>query len=113
MAAQVGLSSRADDVHLSGVSFTDANTGTAVGDHGTILRTTNGGASWTAQSSGTTNWLMASLSPMPTPERRWENAEPFFARPTAAQVGLAQSSGTTVQLSGVSFTDANTGTAVG
>jgi photosystem II stability/assembly factor-like uncharacterized protein len=29
---------------LFGVAFTDANTGTAVGDGGTILRTTDGGA---------------------------------------------------------------------
>ena len=35
----------------------DANTGTAVGDGGTILRTDNGGASWTPQSSGTFNTL--------------------------------------------------------
>ena len=30
--------------YLYGVSFTDANTGTAVGWNGTIIRTTNGGA---------------------------------------------------------------------
>jgi photosystem II stability/assembly factor-like uncharacterized protein len=39
------------------VSFTDANTGTAVGLFGTILRTTNGGASWVQQPSGTTDDL--------------------------------------------------------
>ena len=39
---------------LEGVSFADANTGTAVGSHGTILRTTDGGASWVSQRSGTT-----------------------------------------------------------
>jgi len=39
------------------VSFVDANTGTAVGDFGTILRTTDGGATWTLQISGTTNNL--------------------------------------------------------
>ncbi|MFH2004381.1 MAG: T9SS type A sorting domain-containing protein, partial [Bacteroidota bacterium] len=43
---------------LLSVSFTDANTGTAVGYAGTILRTTNGGALWTSQTSGTTNELM-------------------------------------------------------
>jgi len=42
---------------LFGVSFTDANTGTAVGTYGTILRTTNGGDTWTRQTSGTTEWL--------------------------------------------------------
>ncbi len=33
----------------------DATTGYAVGDNGTILKTTDGGANWTAQTSGTTN----------------------------------------------------------
>jgi len=41
---------------LSAVSFVDANTGTAVGG-GTILRTDDGGATWTPQSSGTDNAL--------------------------------------------------------
>ena len=36
-----------------GVSFPDANNGTIVGELGTILRTTNGGATWTTQTSGT------------------------------------------------------------
>ena len=38
---------------LRSVFFTDENTGTAVGDSGTILRTTNGGSSWASQASGT------------------------------------------------------------
>jgi photosystem II stability/assembly factor-like uncharacterized protein len=37
---------------LYGVSFTDANTGTAVGLDATILRTTDGGATWLPQESG-------------------------------------------------------------
>jgi len=40
-----------------GVHFSDANTGTAVGGNGTVVRTTNGGDKWTAQSSGTTDPL--------------------------------------------------------
>ncbi len=40
--------------YLSGVSFVDANTGTAVGGGGTILHTTDGGDTWTEQESGTT-----------------------------------------------------------
>lgn len=39
---------------LDGVFFLDANTGTAVGDFGTILHTADGGDTWAAQSSGTT-----------------------------------------------------------
>ncbi len=31
--------------------------GTAVGENGTILRTTDGGTNWTQQISGTTDWL--------------------------------------------------------
>jgi hypothetical protein len=42
-------------------SFTDANTGTAVGQGGTILRTTDGGASWVAQESGTMEYLQGVL----------------------------------------------------
>jgi hypothetical protein len=36
------------DKLLSSVFFTDANTGYAVGDSGTILKTYNGGIFWTA-----------------------------------------------------------------
>src|SRR5215831_19484521 len=43
--------------NLNAISFVDANTGTAVGGGGTILHTTDGGATWTPQSSGTTFWL--------------------------------------------------------
>ena len=38
---------------LNGVSFTDANTGTAVGMMAQSYRTTNGGTTWTIQTSGT------------------------------------------------------------
>ena len=45
---------------LYGVFFTDANTGTAVGEYGTIIRTSNGGASRAEQhrSSGRSPFLM-------------------------------------------------------
>ena len=42
---------------LLAVTFTDSNTGTIVGTDGIILHTTNGGETWTKQSSGTTNHL--------------------------------------------------------
>ena len=48
-------------IGLNGVSFTDANTGTAVGDSGAILRTRDGGATWKLQFSGTNNWLDSPL----------------------------------------------------
>ena len=42
---------------LFDVSFADTNIGTAVGDFGTILRTTNGGIDWVPQTSGTMKTL--------------------------------------------------------
>src|SRR4030095_16128196 len=45
--------------NLRGASFVDANTGTVVGENGTIVRTTDGGNSWTVQASGTTQTLWA------------------------------------------------------
>jgi photosystem II stability/assembly factor-like uncharacterized protein len=39
--------------NLYAVHFTDENNGIAVGDSGTILRTTNGGTAWVIQASGT------------------------------------------------------------
>ncbi len=44
---------------LVAVSFVNANTGWVLGANGTILRSTDGGASWTRQASGTTNHLYA------------------------------------------------------
>lgn len=38
---------------LNGVHFTNDNTGWAVGEQGTIIKTTNGGSSWIIQNSGT------------------------------------------------------------
>ena len=38
---------------LWAVSFTDSSNGTAVGEVGTIVRTTDGGAHWSPQTSGT------------------------------------------------------------
>ena len=40
---------------LYGIYFTDANTGTAVGTYGTILKTTDGGKLWVDQNDGTFN----------------------------------------------------------
>ena len=46
------------DVTLRGVVFIDVNQGFAVGDGGTLIRTTNGGSAWTAVSTGMTEDLM-------------------------------------------------------
>ena len=44
---------------LMGAAFTSATSGFIVGNAGTILKTTDGGQSWTKQTSGTTNNLSA------------------------------------------------------
>ncbi len=72
---------------LYGVSFTDANTGTAVGEGGTILRTTDGATTWAAQTSGTTSRLMACRSPMRTPGRSSATAGSSCGRRTAGRRG--------------------------
>ncbi len=98
---------------LQDVSFTDADTGTAVGWHGTILRTTDGGATWVSQSSGTTNVLQSvSFTGAQT-----GTAVGWFGTIVRTTDGgaswVSQSSGTMNPLLDVSFTDVNRGTAVG
>ena len=44
---------------LSGIYFPAIDTGYATGVTGTILKTVNGGQSWSPQTSGTTNLLRA------------------------------------------------------
>jgi hypothetical protein len=44
--------------HLHSVYFFDALTGWAVGDAGKILRTTNGGTNWIAESSPATGFII-------------------------------------------------------
>ena len=98
---------------LNGVCFIDANTGTAVGNSGTIIRTTDGGQNWNIQFSGTMNRL---------------NGVSFTDANNGIVVGyggtilrttdggdnwVSQISNTADPLLGVSFTDVNNGTAAG
>lgn len=45
------------ETHFMDVIFVDDQNGWVVGSDGTILHTTDGGLNWTAQTSGTSNWL--------------------------------------------------------
>lgn len=98
---------------LAGVSFVNTSTGTAVGDGGTILRTTNGGTNWTGQTSGTALNL---------------NGVSFTDANTGTVVGAGgkilrttnggtnwtnQTSGTAQDLHCVAFTSASSGWAAG
>ena len=98
---------------LLGVSFTDANTGTAVGGSGTILRTTNGGIDWILQTSGTQSnlWGVSFIDAnIGTAVGEWGT---ILRTTNGGATWTSQSSGTTEWLTDVSFTDENNGTAVG
>jgi photosystem II stability/assembly factor-like uncharacterized protein len=121
--------------HLRGVSCPDANTCTAVGnfrsvDGGAamILRTTNGGATWAPQASGT----ISRLSGVSCPDLNtctavggvddvtsvWGTRATILRTADGGATWTLQSpsgdpNDPVPELFGVSFTDANTGTAVG
>ena len=98
---------------LLGVFFTDANTGTIVGGGGTILRTTNGGATWTAQSSGTIQDLQSVFFMDANTGTAVGSAGTILRTTNGGENWIPQFSGTNHFLSSVFFTDANTGTVVG
>jgi len=98
---------------LYGVSFTDTDTGTAVGEAGTILRTTDGGRTWSRQSSGT-NARLTGVSFTGAKTGIAAGANGTILRTTdGGGAWSIQPSGTVNWLWGVSFADADTGTAVG
>jgi photosystem II stability/assembly factor-like uncharacterized protein len=99
---------------LFGVSFTDARTGTAVGDSGTILRTTDGGATWKVRSSGTTLPLRGvTFTDANTGTVVGLNGT-ILRTTDGGATWIKQSSGlNNGSLVSVSFMDANTGVVVG
>src|SRR5207248_2989566 len=99
--------------NLRGASFVDANTGTVVGEYGTIVRTTDGGNSWTIQASGTTQTLWGVSFTDITNGTAVGEGGTILRTTDGGDHWVSQPSGTTLQFRGVSFTDANNGTAVG
>ena len=99
--------------NLRGASFVDANTGTVVGEYGTIVRTTDGGNSWTIQASGTTQTLWAVSFTDANNGTAVGEGGTIVRTTDGGTHWTSQASGTTLQLRGVSFTDANNGAAVG
>ena len=99
--------------NLRGASLVNANTGTLVGDYGTIVRTTDGGNNWTIQSSGTTQTLWGvSFTDANNGSAVGENGTILRTTDGGAH-WMPQTSGTVLNLRAVSFTDGNSGTAVG
>jgi len=99
--------------NLRGASFVDANTGTVVGEYGTIVRTTDGGNSWTIQASGTTQTLWAVSFTDPNNGTAVGEGGTIVGTTDGGAHWASQPSGTTFQLRGVWFSDANNGAAVG
>src|ERR1035437_6176802 len=91
---------------LTGGKFSDANTGTIVGDGGIILSTTNGGATWNNQSSGTTNELRGICFTDSSTGTAVGNSGTVLHTTNGGLTWSSQSSGTTLDFFGVSFTDA-------
>src|SRR5947207_9786242 len=99
--------------NLRGASFVDANTGTVVGEYGTIVRTTDGGNSWTIQASGTTQTLWAVSFTDVTNGTAVGEGGTILRTTDGGDHWASQPSGTTLQLRGVWFSDSNNGAAVG
>jgi photosystem II stability/assembly factor-like uncharacterized protein len=93
--------------NLNGVAFYDLNNGIVVGDSGIILGTTNGGTNWIVFPPSGNNINLYAVS------YRSGNWVAVGAEGTILRNGNIQTSGTTNDLFGVYFLDANYGIAVG
>ncbi|HTX70183.1 MAG TPA: YCF48-related protein, partial [Thermoleophilia bacterium] len=98
---------------LYSIAFADANNGWLVGSGGVIRHTTDGGTTWTAQTSGTTQNLrdLAFVDA----SNGWVvgNGGVILHTTNGGTTWTAQTSGTTQTLRDVVFMDANNGWAVG
>jgi photosystem II stability/assembly factor-like uncharacterized protein len=92
------------------VSFDDANNGTYTGSSGAIFRTTNGGAKWNRQVSGTTLALYSASFPDVNTGTAVGEFGTILHTTDAGKTWTTQTSGTVNRLSAVSFSDAKTGT---
>jgi len=106
--------------HLRAVAVSDSQTATAVGDHGTIVRTSDGGATWTLQGSTSSVDLRGvSFVDSNTGNWPWVAAGPSRLLPPSLVRTTDGGATWTPQPSGRPFPerrifrDANTGTAVG
>jgi len=98
---------------LTSVTFTDSSHGWAVGEAGTILATSDGGATWNGQSSGTNARLWAVA--FTDPSHGWAVGGDgiILATTDGGTTWTKQSSGTNEDLYSVTFTDSSHGWAVG
>ena len=98
---------------LQTVSFTDANTGTAVGVFGQIRRTTDGGNTWTLLAGGANKYLTGVSFTDSNNGTIVGDLGHILRTTDGGATWTTQASGTTNFLWQVKFTDASTGTVVG
>lgn len=100
---------------LWGVKFINQLTGTCVGENGTIRTTTNGGTTWFAQASGTTDTLFCINFPKPSYDTGYICGTSGTLRKTTngGVNWFSLPSGTTNTLKSIFFVNANTGYTVG
>ncbi len=112
-ATQASDSSSSIGSNLNGVKFTDSSHGWAVGYGGVILATTNGGGTWTPQTSGTTNDLYGVS--FADQNHGWAVGYngTILATSNGGSTWTTQTSGTTNPLLAASFADSSHGWAVG
>lgn len=99
---------------LRDITFSDALTGYCVGDNGTLLKTTDGGATWASKPTGSNRWLSSVHFPVPDTGyvvstgynwgflRSTDAGETWTTHPIQPVVNLSS-------LEVVHFTDATTG----
>jgi photosystem II stability/assembly factor-like uncharacterized protein len=98
---------------LFATTIVDDNTVIAVGDIGLILRTEDGGVTWTQQVSGTTQYLSGVSFTDANTGTVVGGGGTILHTTDGGATWTQQVSGTTQYLAGVSFTDTNAGTVVG
>ena len=98
---------------LNSVHFPDANTGYAVSDYGSILKTTNGGTTWTVKSNGTNNNLCSVYFTNSNTGYAVGVYGTIIKTINGGNTWTTLSSGTTQYLRSIYFYDVNTGYAVG
>jgi len=103
----------ANGTELLGVEFISSTVGWTIGNSGTIFRTTDGGTTWTSQSSGTTNHLHSVFFTNANNGTAVGNSGTILRTTNSGITWIQQSSGTTNRLKDVFFSDVNNGTATG
>jgi len=99
--------------NLYSIFFTDANTGYAVGDVGTILKTTNGGLNWYSLTAGPNNPLNSIYFPDADTGYIVGSNDVVLKTPNGGSTWFVNSTGTGNLLNSVYFTSNNTGYTVG